>query len=110
MTRLLDHVYKAENISKRLKEETTAGNVDPPVRTARGKRSRADVEGNTSTAELDAATSVAAVTPSIVAACEPFVRQLKLNFDSKLKSLRELVSDARSALVKLLEAFQAYSK
>ncbi|KAM3171844.1 hypothetical protein ACTXT7_015787, partial [Hymenolepis weldensis] len=110
LTGLLDHVYRAEDISKRLKEEITAGNVDPPVKITRGKRSRADVEGNTSTAELDATTSVAAVTPSIVAACEPFVRQLKLNFDSKLKSLRELASNARSALLKLLEAFQAYSK
>uniref|UniRef100_A0A0R3TIA2 UCH domain-containing protein n=1 Tax=Rodentolepis nana TaxID=102285 RepID=A0A0R3TIA2_RODNA len=119
LIQLLDHVNQGENISTRLNEAaitktTTTGNVYSPVKTTRSKRSRADVGGDTSTSELDATASTAslstaAVSPSIVTACESLLRQLKLIFVNKLKSLQELASDGRSALLKLLEAFQTYS-
>nr|CUU98022.1 hypothetical transcript [Hymenolepis microstoma] len=112
LTQLLDYVNQGESILNRLKEATTIRNVYSPVKITRSKRSHADVGGDTSIAELDATSSSAAasaVTPSIVTACEPFVHQLTLNFSHKLKSLQELASNGRSALLELLEAFQTYS-
>lgn len=98
--RLVEHLDQAEMISNRLAEASV--DLDAPNVT-RTRRSRGDVD--TATSE-----PAAASTPTVIVACQPLVDQLRTMVETSRMSVNELISEARSALMKLLEAFQAHSR